>query len=250
MAHGRGTEQQPLGLPRETVEQNIDRIADVLRTESPHIVALQEADGPSMWSGSFDHVARLSARIPMPDVHHGLHLNQDLLGNGVKFGTAILADRPLRDATSVAFARNDVNARGYVRAVIDYDHRPLAVYSVHLHSESAEIRCAQVDQLVESIRASTLPVVVLGDLNSQWSHPNDGVRHLAAAAGLEALCPDDDPTTDRPSNAGANTFPSAAPRKRIDWVLISKELEFVSERVVPTRVSDHLAVETEIRWRQ
>lgn len=241
MAHGRGTEGQPLGLPRETVERNIDRITDLLRAESPHIVALQEADGPSAWSGSFDHVARLAERIPMPHVHHGLHRDLNLFGNGVKFGTAILADRPLRDATSVAFTRNDVNARGFVRAVIDFDGRPLAIYSVHLHSESAEIRCAQVDELVESIRAARLPVVVLGDLNSQWSHARDGVRRLAAAVSLEAYRADDN---------GASTFPSDAPRKRIDWILISPELEFVSGTVIPTRVSDHLAVEAELRWRR
>jgi endonuclease/exonuclease/phosphatase family metal-dependent hydrolase len=40
------------------------------------------------------------------------------------------------------------------------------------------------------------------------------------------------------------TFPSTG--RRVDWILVSPELRFVSHRVLPDRLSDHRAVTAEI----
>ena len=45
-----------------------------------------------------------------------------------------------------------------------------------------------------------------------------------------------------PENQNLNTYPSWNPNKRIDWILLSKDLNFISYKTVGTIVSDHLAV--------
>ena len=43
------------------------------------------------------------------------------------------------------------------------------------------------------------------------------------------------------------TFPMLG--ERLDWILVSPELEIIEQRVLPTAVSDHLAVVADVRVR-
>ena len=74
----------------------------------------------------------------------------------------------------------------------------------------------------------------MGDLNCTWSSEEGPVRSLAEALELEAWKPEENLVT----------FPSR--ETRIDWILISPELEFRSYRVLDDVLSDHLGVIAEI----
>ena len=67
IAHGRGLEAEQLGHTKEFFEGNIDAVAAVIKRENPDVIALQEADAPSVWSGLFDHVARLREGLAAPN---------------------------------------------------------------------------------------------------------------------------------------------------------------------------------------
>ena len=70
IAHARRKAQHQSLLKDTTIRRNLELIAGVLERERPDVVALQEADGPSFWSGGFDHVTALAepggfpARLP------------------------------------------------------------------------------------------------------------------------------------------------------------------------------------------
>ena len=83
--------------------------------------------------------------------------------------------------------------------------------------------------------------ILMGDLNSRWSRKDDAVAILAARLDLGAY---------HPEQADLDTFSTPNPRVRIDWILISKTLEFKAYGVVPDAVSDHLAVIAEVRRRR
>ena len=53
VAHGRNQSVSQLLLDKEDISANLLRIAGVLGTVGADVVALQEADGPSGWSGKF-----------------------------------------------------------------------------------------------------------------------------------------------------------------------------------------------------
>ena len=56
LAHGRGEAFHQLFQKSTTIIQNLDEISAMLKREQADVVALQEADAPSFWSGNFHHV--------------------------------------------------------------------------------------------------------------------------------------------------------------------------------------------------
>lgn len=241
IAHGRGQAASQFGIPRKTFEANLDATAAVFRREQADVVALQEADAPSAWSGSFDHVSYLAAAARYPHVHHGIHFDVALMGVQVRYGTALLARRELGSPRSYLFDVHSLNRKGFVTAEVALEGRRLLVVSVHLDSQSVWFRQKQAEQLIETLGGCSLPIVLMGDFNSRWSNPSDAVRVIADALALRSYAP---------RNRNHPTFPASIPRKRIDWILISPSLEFVRYRVLADRVSDHRAVTCDLRWRE
>jgi endonuclease/exonuclease/phosphatase family metal-dependent hydrolase len=229
-----------LGLPRETFQANLAAVAVVVERERPDILAVQEADAPSAWSGRFDHVQSLSAAAGYPYVHHGLHFDKNAGGLRLRYGTALLARRVLGSKTSHSFAARPLDTKGFVTAVIEFVKRPLVVTSVHLDAVSPSTRRRQVEALVSALEDAPGAMIVMGDLNCQWCDESDAVRMLASRLGLRAYVPE---------GPGLATYRANAPLVRIDWILISPQLRFRDYRVWEDQVSDHLGVSAEVCWR-
>ncbi len=238
IAHGRGTAALQIGLPRARFQENLLAIAETLRRAQPDVVALQEADAASSWSGRFSHVDWLAEAAGLGHVAHGLHADSDLLG--LHYGTALLARSPWHEIHWHAFNSDRLDTKGYVLAQLELDGRPLLVVSVHLDFRGPPIRRKQALQLVGHLRDHALPMVVLGDFNCIWPAEDDALRMIAEQLDLRAF---DAGAVDR------RTFPSHAPHARLDWILISREFEFVTYGRLPEQFSDHLAVNAHIAWR-
>ena len=100
VAHGRGTGRHQLLTTKSKHQANLDAVAAVLARERPDVVALQEADGPSVWSGSFSHVDYLAGKARFACSVRGAHMEALKLS----YGTALLSLLPLKHPLSVAFA--------------------------------------------------------------------------------------------------------------------------------------------------
>jgi endonuclease/exonuclease/phosphatase family metal-dependent hydrolase len=81
-------------------------------------------------------------------------------------------------------------------------------------------------------------VIILGDFNSEWFSDTSVVQALAERAKLQVY---------RPEATNLGTYKNG--KKRLDWILISEELEFIKYTVLPTNVSDHFPVYAEIAIR-
>ncbi len=235
LAHGRGTGFHQLFQREARTERNLDEVRELLARESPDVVALQEADAPSVWSGGFDHVAYVAHDMEATELVRGVHAS----GLGLHYGTALLATQPLADPLAVTFPRAVVPApKGFVVATVGWPSQPhvqIDVVSVHLHFLGAKRRDRQASELVRVLRERDRPVIVMGDFNSQWQD-DSAVRTVAGELELRAF---------EPERHGLPTFPRLG--RRLDWILVSHELEFVSHRVLEDPVSDHRAVVAEIR---
>ena len=239
LAHGRGLSASQSALPPERLRSNIDACADAIARDDPDVIALQEADAASVWSGAFHHVERIAERAALPHVHHGIHFDQGIGPFRVAYGTALLSQQELQSPTSVRFDFGHLHTKGFVSARIELAGRPLQVVSVHLTSGSAAARRREVEVMVEALAKVDAPIVLMGDLNSRWENDNDAVRLLVERLGLRAFEPD---------SPERRTFRAGRPRKRIDWILIAPEFEFVGYRTWTDLVSDHLGVSATIRW--
>ena len=226
VAHGRGTALHQTGLQAAEFEANLEALARMLRRERPDVVALQEADGPSFWSGGFDHVGRLAALAGYPHRFRGRHVDAAELS----YGTALLSTRPLENPVSHRFAPSlPTPLKGFVVATVgDVD-----VVSVHLDFLREAVRRRQGEEMVAVLKDRKRPLILLGDFNLEW---DDTLRHLTDALDLHAYAPD------------ATDLASLEDR-RIDWIFLSRRLEFVRYAVVPDALSDHRAVVADVRVR-
>lgn len=239
LAHGRARSASQFVLPPDRIRANIDACADAIARDDPDVIALQEADAASTWSGAFHHVERIAERAALQHVHHGIHFDRGIGPFRVAYGTALLSRQELKSPTSVRFDFGHLHTKGFVSARIDLAGRPLLVVSVHLTSGSAATRRREVDLMVEALATVDVPIVLMGDLNSQWGNENDAVRMLVERLGLRAFEPD---------SPERRTFRAVRPQKRIDWILIAPALEFIEYRTWTDLVSDHLGVSATIRW--
>jgi endonuclease/exonuclease/phosphatase family metal-dependent hydrolase len=238
VAHGRGLARTQVGLPRQTFAANLDHIAALLKQKQPEVVALQEADAASVWSGKFDHVARVAEAAGYPHRHHGWHVNTGIGGKRLRYGTALLSQPALFSRTAHAFAQEPTDTKGFVAAEIDFQGRRLLVASVHLDFKSSWTRRRQAEQLVEHFTGADRPLVIMGDFNC-GGEEDDALTLIACGLGLRAY---------RLGATDLDTYPSCAPRARIDWILISRELRFIDYHVWPECISDHRGVAATIGW--
>ena len=158
LAHGRGPRQTSVRRPR--LERNLDRVATALRDVDPDIVALQEADGPSAWSGNFDHVATLADLAELDDHFRGNHHHWGTDRFHVNSGTALLAKHRLDRPRSHRFAENWRDTKGFVLATVEvpqWGDRRLDVVSVHLDFLKPAVRRRQIEQLIEELQDPPAP---------------------------------------------------------------------------------------------
>ena len=121
LAHGRGRRWHQWLLNRRAIEANLQRVAALLRREHPDVVALQEADGPSSWSGDFDHIEHLAAEGGYSYLVRGEHVRRRRL----VYGTALLSRHPVFEAVSVTFARSlPTPNEGFVVGRVAFPGRP------------------------------------------------------------------------------------------------------------------------------
>ena len=235
VAHGRSDGPNQLLLDKSRFPVNLARVSRVLRDARADIVGLQEVDGPSRWSGRFDHAKTMADQANYPWHFRAGHARSWLFD----YGTAVLSRLPLRDTLSHRFAPTPPTPRkGFVMAQVPVPaagagERLVDVFSVHFDFLSRRARTDQVAELLATLTPSENPTVVLGDFNSDWQDPDSPIRQLTETTGLVAYDP---AAPDLATHEG----------KRIDWILVSRHFEFRSYRVLPSRVSDHQPVLAEV----
>jgi len=239
IAHGRNQAANQLLLEKEDIEQNIRVIARLLKKTNADIVALQEADGPSGWSGNFDHIELLAREAGYPWYYRANHAESWLFS----YGTAILSRLPVAETIQHTFSPSPPTLnKGFLLGQVNWmnDNEPgstlaVDIVSVHLDFSRHRVRDEQIDEMAEVFANRENPMIILGDFNSEWLAEKSVVKRLAEKAGMSVYDP------------GAIDLHTYNSSRRYDWILISNELAFVRYEVLPDIISDHLAVLAEIK---
>jgi len=235
MAHGRGDSFHQLLQATDTTLDNLDAIAVMLNQQQPDVVALQEADGPSFWSGNFNHIAYLAEQSAHSWAVNGKQV--DVIG--LAYGTALLSSVELQQPQAITFDPSlSMIPKGFVVSTIDWPGQPTVqvdVVSVHLDFSSESTRRQQARELIAVMKHRERPMIVMGDFNTDWHQEDSTVRMISDELALTAYSPD---------SQGLVTFPFNG--KRLDWILLSAELEFSSYHVVSDVLSDHRGVVADV----
>lgn len=239
LAHGRKDSLNQIFVLEDTFRENLSDIADVLTDYSPHIVALQEADAGSRWSGGFDHVEYLASAAGYPWRAHESNAESWLFS----YGTALISALPLAETIKHTFEPSPPTMdKGFVLAQIDWPYgdgkktRKLDILSVHLDFSRQSVREQQIKEMIEILSARINPTIIMGDFNSEWLAETSVIQELTRKSRFKSY---------RPESIDYNTYKD----KRLDWILITKDMEFVDYQVLPETLSDHAMVIADIRFK-
>jgi endonuclease/exonuclease/phosphatase family metal-dependent hydrolase len=218
---GRGTDNR----------YDLARVADVIASFDPDIVALQEVDAGLERSGGVDQASELGARLGMDTLFAAA-----LENNGGRYGIATLTKLPTLAARKIDLPIV-TKLRSEPRCALASHHRwnggELEMFNTHLSTIFRE-RSGQVTTIVEAYAAEAL--VIAGDFNCTPLSPAFRFlrRGLRSATWL------------------ARTWPAQAPIAPIDHILYRGQLGVVHAsawRGGPARVaSDHLPVVAELAY--
>lgn len=241
LAHGRKDSMNQWLVSEKQTRKNLDDIAHYLKASNADVVALQEADAPSRWSGGFDHVAYLAEQAGFAYFAHAEH-TQIWMGN---YGTAVLSRWPITEALGLTYADTPpTTSKGFTLAQIEWHNPELAsspvtvdVISVHLDFSRNSVRLQQIDELAEVIQKRGGPLILMGDFNSEWLAEEYMVENTAETSRLHVY---------QPASDELHTYKD----KRLDWIMLSNRLGFTSYAVEQRMLSDHKAVTASIHWRE
>lgn len=236
IAHGRGRSLNQMLLGTNRIKRNLDAAGHLLAGQAVNVAALQELDVDSLWAGSFDHATRLMDAAKLHCAVLGMHAETWLY----RFGTGLLTQVKLAHPRVFSFEPTPpTTTKGFVSGTLQWrrgdEIRSVRVVSVHLDFSRKGARRRQLADIIEAINRSPIPVILMGDFNEQWRPDDSVVRRLVEEAGMTAYQPESDHLASYKTS-------------RLDWILISNELEFVTYRTLDDEVSDHRLVVAELRW--
>ena len=84
----------------------------------------------------------------------------------------------------------------------------------------------------------TYPMIIMGDFNSDWFAKEKVIQAFTKKGNFHVYKPQ------------AKNLGSYKSTHRLDWIIISKDLDFKSMNVLPDKLSDHSAVIAEIVFKQ
>jgi endonuclease/exonuclease/phosphatase family metal-dependent hydrolase len=219
------------------------RIAEVIASCDPDVVALQEVRAGRIRAGAADQAAVLAAKLGMD-----LHFQPTIRIFGEQFGIAVLTrhtSRVVRSARLPTLSSGPaLEKRSALWVAVEIDGCELHVVNAHLSLRSRE-RLNQAETLLgpEWLGHPDCadPAVLLGDFNAP---PHSRSYRLIASRLRDAqqANPDGEPQP---------TFHTRAPVLRLDHVFVTPSVEVIAAAPVRTALarvaSDHFPLMAEVR---
>ena len=239
VAHGRKDSRNQVFLSEAAIRENLLELGRLMDRAEADMFAIQEADAVSWWSGKFNHVEFLSSQTMYGCHLHGIHASNRIYN----FGTALLSPHALQGGFTHSFRPSKpTTTKGFTLAALDWNPgnrlaEPLRVKfaSVHLDFSRRSVRQSQIAEMTDLLSGLEGPLVLMGDFNTDWQTEDSSLQLLASRLDLKVF---------RPHADGLSTYGDKG--ARLDWILVSQELDFRSYGVYPDVVSDHYAVVADI----
>ena len=238
----------PVETPIKVVTYNIqygagrlEDIAGELRAMNADIVVLQEVDVHWHERSNFaDQAAELAGALGVEARFAPIYHFAGAEGKPPReFGVALLSRHPIEEWHNDSLTRlstQDIapvptRMPGLLHATVNVRGARISVLTAHLdYRADPAVRRAQVGEILRVLERDTLPTILAGDFNA--TPDADELQPLFKR--LADVWP---PVMDR-----GLTYPSSAPTKRIDYILVSRHFHVLDAGVRPVSVADHRPV--------
>jgi len=198
-------------------------ITEFIRAEQADVVGLIEVDTGSIRTGMVNQAEYIAGQLGHYSTFqckYGTSSMNNLMPIVRKQANAFLS------APHVHGERFHYFDTGIKRLIIELELDDIAIFLVHL-SLKFRHRQYQLRYLYDLVRKTSKPVIVAGDFNTYWG--DHELYLFMQAAGL--------------TNANARglpSYPSSSPRKELDFILHSSQIEVNRFEIPDIQLSDHL----------
>lgn len=245
-------------IPEADCSLDLPRLADVILGEDPDIVALQEVDRFWARSGGVDQPEELSGLLEMESCYGAnlTHEADDHADENHEYGVATLSRYPIISCENHFLPTSEGwEQRGMLDTRVEVPNiGEVAIINTHLQAnvsgEPAEASSQRVDQALaisEYVATLDVPVIVMGDLNSE-----------ADSGELDSLIGPDSGLVDAWVVAGSGTaetiFDGAhgEPTARIDYIIVSPHFTPIAVQVIDSEgsrmASDHFPIVADLSF--
>lgn len=197
-------------------------IIDFIRSANPDIVALIEVDAGSYRSKHNCQADQIAATLGYKHIVETKYADNSLASRIPvlnKQSNAVLSRK------KIIHHRFHYFDDGIKKLVIQADLEMLTIFIVHL-SLKYRHRQNQLEHLHNLVKAQTNPVIVAGDFNTFWGSRE--LKLFLAATDLRNADPNNSPS-----------HPSHAPKRQLDFILHSREMQITNFTIPDIQLSDH-----------
>ena len=212
----------PFGGYLRLTRDNLRNIARFLHSERPDVIGLIEVDNGSYRSNKINQAEWIAEELGFT------HVYESKYSHSWTQRIPILREQGNAFLTNQNIVAQDFHYfdKGIKRLVIELEFDSFVIFLVHL-SVKFRHRQYQLGDLCSMFTEVDKPMIVAGDFNVFWG--NRELQLFLAATGLENA-----------NTSNANTFPSSSPKRQLDFVLHSPEIEIKDFYIPEVKFSDHL----------
>ena len=207
---------------------DLQRIIDVVRSEEPDILILNEVDQGNPRTAGIHQAGEIAEAL-------GMNLFFGPTEGTSYYGNAVLARFEIVQARSVTLPQPKwLNAakRGAAIATIEIEGVRVLVVGTHLGLAGIKEIETELGEIYSIVRESGLPAIVAGDFNVEYFDLENRMKEV-----IEELR-----SVNHYLGIDLHTIPANNPGPQIDYILASREFLPVNAYTVPSLASDHLPV--------
>jgi endonuclease/exonuclease/phosphatase family metal-dependent hydrolase len=204
-------------------QDHLEKLIHFIEPYAPDILGLVEVDEGSFRTGRRNQAQQIAERLGHYHVYRSKYKELGLVN---RFPVISKQGNAFLSKDTICHERFHYFNRGIKRMVIELELDNLAVFLVHL-SLRAKVRHQQLGELYALVKSCRKPAVVAGDFNALWGE--NEIDLFLAASGLK-----------NPNRDSLPSFPSWKPRRHLDFILHSPEIETRRFEVPSIMLSDHL----------